>query len=213
MPRTSAFPRRATILVATLALLAPGCRYFRPAQPEVGENLASFEAKYGTIDETLETLRLAIQDKSTTIGQSAYIGGFADPTTDAQGFSATFDPITVARFSNPSLDWTFQKEEQFYSNLSRLLPTATFVFSWGEFRGAPDDDIQATTAVLYRSYVLDASPDEGQTYVHIARGNAELHLVLLGTKWKIVQWVDSEDPLADFTAGEQSFGQLRLAGP
>lgn len=206
--------RFALLGLAVLAIVAGGCRFFRPAQAEIPEGgVEPIELNYTTIENTLETIRLAIQDKSTTNGQSAYIQAFADPTTDGVGFTAEFDPITAARFPGQSTEWNIDREELFYSNLSRVYPTSQFTFAWGDFRGAPDDDETSVPAVIYRSYLLLATPDEGQTFVNVARGNAALYFIQVGTQWKIVKWIDSEDPLADFDADELSFGQLRLAGP
>jgi len=194
------------------ATLASGCNYFRPTRPELPTgNL--IVPRYTAPDTTLNTLLLAIQDKSATNGQSAYVGGFADLDTDGAAYQAFFDPLTLARFPGQATDWDIGREEIFYGNLSRQLPTAAFLMNWGEFRGAPFDDIQASTAILYRSYLLQATPDDGATYVPVARGNAEIHFALLNGNWKIVQWRDSEDPDANFDLGELSFGQLRLAGP
>jgi hypothetical protein len=196
------------------ALLLAGCNYFRPAQPEIPSNVApSVPTDYSTPDATLQTLKLAIEDKSTTTGQTAYMGAFANPAADGQGFTATFDPLTVARFNpTPDTNWSFDREQLFYSNLSRVDGDFKFLFSWGDFLG-DRDVIEPTTATLYKSYILEATQNEGASYVHEARGNAEIHMVLIGNKWKIVQWIDSEDPHADINAGQRSFGFLRLAGP
>jgi len=208
-------PIFALLFVVTFAL--PGCDYFRPAQPEPfdGENpLPPVRADYSDPERTLETLQLAIQDKSATNGQAAYIGGFADPATDDQGFSATFDPFTVARFDHPDTDWNLGREQFFYSSLSRYAPGFTYLFAWGhEFESAPEDTRDATTATLYRSYRLRANPAGRDTLVNEAFGNAELHFILVGNKWKIVKWIDTENPRANFDAEEKSFGYLRLAGP
>jgi len=204
----------ALLALALFALPSTGCNYFRPSQPEVPTGGADIVADYSSPDKTLETMQLSIQDKSGTNGQSAYTGAFASEVLDGEGFTATFDPITVARFpQGTSTTWDLSREEIFYSNLSRLLPTSTFVFSWGEFRGAPEDQPDATPAIFYRSYQIRATPDDGATYVPVARGNAELRMKRFGSSWKIVLWIDSEDPLANFDLGELSFGQLRLAGP
>lgn len=205
----------AGVLIAlglAVAMFATGCNYFRPTRPETPLSDV-IVPRYTQPDTTLYTLLLALQDKSATNGQSAYIGGFADPENDGAAFVAEFDPLTVARFPGQPTDWDIGKEEIFYGNLSRLLPTSAFLMAWGDFRGAPSDDFQATTAILYRSYLLQATPDDGATYVPVARGNAEIHFALLRGSWKIVRWIDSEDPQADLNLGELCFGQLRLAGP
>lgn len=211
-------PRKPAIaLVFAVTFALAGCDYFRPAQPEIGGDnpLPPVQVDYGDPEKTIETLQRAIQDKSATNGQAAYIGGFADPATDDQGFSATFDPFTVARFENPDTDWNLGREQFFYSNLSRYAPGFTYLFTWGhEFASAPEDARDATTATLYRSYRLRAQPaDRADTLVNEAFGNAELHFVLVGNKWKIVKWIDTENPTANLLVGEASFGYLRLAGP
>ncbi len=199
------------LALAALALLS-GCNFFRPSRPELPTGNPLIPS-YTAPETTLVTLALAIQDKSGSNGQSAYIGGFASPVADGQGFTADFDPATVARFPGQSTAWDVGREEIFYANLSRLLPSAAFVFTWGDFLGAPDDRPNANPAVFYRSYLLLATPDEGSTYVNVARGNAELHFVKFGSRWKLVRWIDSEDPAANINNGELCFGQLRLAGP
>lgn len=205
----------ALVLAGSLALA--GCDYFRPSQPEIGPDggLPPVETDYSLPTKTLDTIQRAIQDKSATNGQTAYIAGFTDPTTDGQGFTASFDPFTIARFGNPApnTDWSLDREQLFYSNLSRFAPGLTYFFSWGDFPRAPQDENGATTATLYRSYRLQAKPADRDTLLYEAYGNAELHFVLVGNKWKILKWIDSEDPQADFTANQVSFGYLRLSGP
>lgn len=200
-----------TLALGVLAL-ATGCDYFRPTRPELPA--ANYPVpRYTQPETTLVTLGLAIEDKAATNGQSAYIGGFANPATDGAGYIAEFDPITVARFEGQSTEWDIGREEIFYANLSQLLPNSIFLFAWGTFPGAPDDDEESTPRIYYRSYLIRATPDDGRTYVTVARGNAALHMIQVGGAWKIVRWVDSEDPEASFEDGEFSFGQLRLEGP
>ena len=209
--------RSSWIALAALGLALSGCNYFRPAQPELprgsGTQGSGVHVNYSAPDSTLATLKLAIQDKSATNGQSAYVGGLADPTTDDVEFTATFDPLTLARFSTPpSTAWGLQNEQLFYAALSQIDASFTFSFTWGVFQGAVNDELNPTTATLYRSYTLRATQDGGATYINEARGNAELHLILSGSRWKIVKWIDSEDPHAEFINGEKSFGYLRLGG-
>ena len=203
------------VLVATFGL--SGCDYFRPAQPEIGPggSVPPVTINYSSPEKTLETIQFAIQDKSATNGQSAYIGGFANPATDGEGFTTTFDPFTLARFQTPpNTDWNVDREQNFYSNLSQVLAGFSFTFDWGhDYPRAPEDVPGATTWTLYRSYRLFAKPADRDTFVNEAYGNAELHFVLVDNKWKIVKWIDVEDSRADFNAGQQSFGFLRLTGP
>jgi hypothetical protein len=199
------------IATGLIALLC-GCNYFRPSQPELPTS-TGVDADYSSAEATILTIQQAIRDKSSTNGQSAYIGAFSDLGSDGVAYVAEFDPITVARFPGQPIDWDRGREEIFYANLARLLPSSTFDFVWGTFTGAPDDDRQTDSAILYRSYLITATPDDGLTSVPVARGNAQLHFVKIRDNWKLVRWIDSEDPLADFLSGELSFGQLRLAGP
>ena len=133
------------------------------------------------------------------------------------GFTTTFDPNTLARFSQqdqPNTDWNLDREQLFYLNLARFTPGLQYFFSWGtDFPRAPQDETGATTATLYRSYRLTAKPTDRDTLLSEAFGNAELHFVLVDNKWKIVKWIDSEDSRADFNANQVSFGYLRLSGP
>lgn len=198
----------ATLLVVALV----GCNYFEPTKPEPPPKGTRIVPRYTAPETTLVTMELAVEDKSANNGVDAYAGALADTLTDAAEFRAFFDPITLARFPGQSSVWSRDREQIFYSNLSRLQPGVTVVFTWGSFRGAPDDDHQATTALLYRSYQMYAAPDQ-TNLVPIARGNADLYFVLSGGVWKLVRWQDHEDPLADFNRGELSFGQLRMAGP
>ena len=195
-------------------LTLAGCDYFRPAQPEVsGDVVPPVPTDYSTPEATLTTVQLAIQDKSASTGTTAYRQAFANPLTDGQGFSATFDPNTLLRFTAPDIDWNFDREQIFYSKLSQLDASFKFVFGWGhDFPRAPPDETGASTATLYRSYSLRATTD-GSLYVYEAFGYAEIHFVLVDNKWKIVRWIDFEFPQADFNAGQKSFGFLRLSGP
>src|ERR1041385_6304206 len=111
--RTLAF---ALLFLVTFAL--PGCDFFRPARPEIGAggDLPPVHTDYSLPEKTLETIQAAIEDKSATNGQSAYIEGFADPATDGEGFTTTFDPNTLARFSaqdQPNTDWSLDREQLF----------------------------------------------------------------------------------------------------
>jgi len=212
-PRTPTF---ALLLLVTFAL--SGCDFFRPARPEVGPegNLPPVHTDYSLPDKTLDTIQAAIQDKSATNGQSAYIDGFADPASDGEGFTTTFDPNTLARWSAqdlPPTDWNLDREQLFYTNLSRFASGFQYFFTWEKWQAAGDDISGSTTATLYRSYRLTAKPADRDTLVNEAYGNAELQFVLVGNKWKIVKWIDHEDPHADFEANQVSFGYLRLQGP
>lgn len=195
-----------------LAILVTGCNYFRPSQPEIPRE-DGVVPDYSSAEATLLTIVQSIRDKSSTNGQSAYIGSFADLTADGVAYVAEFDPITIARFPGQPTDWDRGREEIYYAKLCQLLPSATFDFVWGTFLGAPDDDRQTSSAILYRSYLIQATTDQGNTIVKVARGNAALHFAKIQNDWKLVRWIDSEDPAADFNSGELSFGQLRLAGP
>ncbi len=204
------------IALFAAAIGLSGCNYFRPAEPQTGDIGPIVLTDYSTPDNTLSTLALAIDDKSATTGQSAYIGGFADPSSDGQDFTATFDAATVARFNPaPDLNWSIQHEQLFYHNLSQLAPGFKFVFGWGPYPAGGNDvtDLSAGTATLFRTYSLQATPDDGTTLRYEALGIAELHLIRVGSKWKIVKWIDTEDQHADFDNNQRSFGYLRLAGP
>lgn len=200
------------LLLAVLAL--GGCDYFRPSQPEVGGDIVPpVPTDYSNPEATLTTVQLAIQDKSASTGTTAYAQAFANPVTDGQGFTTTFDASTLARFTAPDVNWNFEREQIFYSKLSQLDASFKFVFGWGhDFPRAPPDDIGTSAATVYRSYSLRATTD-GSVYVYEAYGYAEIHLALLNNKWKIVTWIDFEFPQADFNAGQKSFGFLRLSGP
>jgi hypothetical protein len=202
---------RVTALLAVLGL-ASGCDYFRPTQPAPPSG-TGFNAVYDSPAATLNTLRLAIEDKAATNGRVAYLGGIANPDGEGDGFSTTFDPLTIERFPGESTDWSYEREAEFYANLSIFLSTSTFAFTWGDFPGAPDDEPDATPAVFYRSYLLRASSDGGNNYTTIGRGNAELHFIKVGNLWKLEKWIDHEDPQANRELGEESFGHLRLSGP
>ena len=97
-----------------------------------------------------------------------------------------------------------------------MLPGYAFNFTWKvgyvPLQTAPEDELLATTATLYRNYRILAYRDVTDDQF-VARGNAEIHFALIRGNWKIVQWRDHEASDADFNRGELSFGQLRLAGP
>lgn len=197
----------ATLLIAALA----GCDYFRPARPEIPVG-GGVVGRFTAPETTLVTLQLAVIDKSATNGQSVYTACFADTSVDAIAFHAFFDPVTAARFPNSDLSWDIAREQIFYANLSRVQAGSKFIFSWTDHPEAGNDVIEPASAILHRAYLIQATPDD-ILYVPVAKGFADIYLVLSGGSWKIYRWQDFEDPNADFNTGEVSYGQLRLSGP
>lgn len=215
-PATTKFATLSSAALALTTLLlvgaaATGCNFFEPADPEppIGGGIVP---RFAEPETTLVTMGAAIMDKSATNGETVYAQCLADTASENAEFHAFFDPATLERFHVDAPDWDREREKVFYTYLARQRTGLRFVFAWGPDPGAPDDDHQATTALLYRSYQLFALGDNSS--VTVAKGFADLYFIKnQNNQWKLVRWQDHEDPAADFENNEFSFGQLRMAGP
>jgi hypothetical protein len=197
---------------AWIASSGAACSLFRPATPEPPSGSA-IVPDYRTIDATLETMALGIEDKARTNGLTAYVGALADTNADQRAFHAFFDPLTLSRYvGTVPQDWNRALEEQkFYPSFVRLpvAAAADYAMEWNTDLSAGNDDITDATALLHRHYrviatVADGTPDT------VASGFADLYLVKSSAnRWALVRWDDREDPNPP-GPDALSFGQRRL---
>jgi hypothetical protein len=192
-------------LAAGLAavLLPAGCiGLFEPATPQRPSDSGgpAVHVDYTTPGATLATLAAAISAKGLSNGPSAYLGGFADPVRDGIGFTMVFDPdvARVYETSQPGLPvptWDLRLESGFYSSFIGLR-TDPYALIWSPYEEHGNDDTDdPELAILHRRYAVVVGTPEGVFPDSIAAGIADLTLRLFGSRWAIVQWVDTVDPL------------------
>jgi len=213
--RTRSASLAALLAAALLILPAMGCiGLFEPAVPEppIGTGGGSeLNVDYSTPDATLETIAGAFAFRTRSDAVAAYLGGFANPETDAIPLLVQFDVQVLA--GRPEPTWTRSTEQTFYNSLFEL-DSHDYLFVWDTYDGRPDDtdDEQAGRASRYRSYRLFAISDAGST--RLAAGRADLDFRKLPNgNWVITRWGDIVDP--EFgpnpdEAGDRSFSRLRL---
>jgi hypothetical protein len=196
-------------------LLAAGCEWFKPAEPERFENDRTVIPDFTTADKTLETLDLALEDKGTSNGLSVYTSSFADTTNESRGFHAFFDPATLNRMQALGVivpaDWELTHEGVFYSKLvTTTVPlSARIDFIWRNDFTEGEDERRADYAILHREYAMYYTLAE--TTRAVARGLATLRIERLSpTRWAIVTWQDREFVGARRDLGEISMGERRL---
>lgn len=169
------------------------CNLFRPAVPEAGGVGRIVPTNYRDPDATLATLALAIEDKGRGNGQSVYLGGLADSTTDGRAFHAFFDPAVLSRFQPGQIppDWNLTYERNFYSNFARFR-TGEYGVHW--FPDDPNpDQFEFDTATLHRKYEIYERIDGGDSLL-IAIGFADLYFISHSGDWVIARWQDRVDP-------------------
>jgi len=200
--------------ILLLALVAGGCDYFKPAQPEAPTN-APFTADYTTPDATLETVSLAIHDKARTIGLTAYHQAFAESTSaSTPAYHQFFWPPEAdewERLYHSVPVWDLPREGNFYVRFVGLFPDA-YDLLWEPDLNLPDSSNPTGDVVyLHRHYLVRRVTDAGDEIGRVAIGFADLTLVHLGDQWKITIWQDRVDPAADPNDSEQlTMGRRRL---
>jgi hypothetical protein len=203
---------RSWISVLLLALLAGGCDYFKPAQPEPPAN-APFTPNYTTPDAVLETMALAIRDKAGTIGLTAYTQAFAESTSAStpayhQFFWPAEEQEWALHHSVPV--WNLTTERNFYVKLVGLFPAA-YELLWEPDQNLPDPIPTGDVVYLHRHYLVHRVTENGDEIGKVARGFADLTLVRQGDEWKITIWQDRIDPDADPNDPDQlTMGRRRL---
>ncbi len=198
------------------AVVASGCGYFRPADPEPpsGDTLIP---NYETPEDVLETLAQAISYKAS--GVTAYIGGFADTLSDDRGYHGFFDPTTLQWANQTGVtipaDWNRIREEEFFSGfvtLSEVPANSVFSMEWDPDPTQGEDETGTDRQVLHRQYQAFATLTSGDE-IPIAKGFATLEFIRMSaTRWVIVRWQDREDPTAIVAEGEICIGRRRLDG-
>lgn len=195
-----AIRRLSPALLALVLLLPLGCvNPFKPSDPEAPSGDGVVES-FKTTEEVLETLRLAIENK-TVNGENAYAHCFADSVAPSDiAFRAFYDPAVVAVWSTdapiPAPEpWNLALENKVPRYLFGVRQNATYSWQWSRDPFSGNDEESGTTALLHRKYVLLATdPSSSNTGEVIAVGYCDLNMVFNGTRWSIVRWTDRVDP-------------------
>ncbi len=202
--RHSILRRLAPLLAATALVLAGCVNPFKPSDPEIPTGIAVLEV-FKTTDDVLETMRLAIEAKSTN-GENAYRHCFSDSVTATDiAFRAIYDQAAKQAWqagvsiSAPE-PWNLPEYE---SKVPRFLYTvrqnAAYSWVWLPDRTSGNDEETGSTALLHRQYLLKATAPNSSTNEIIAQGYCDLSLVFNGSRWLIVRWVDRVDPAVGAT--------------
>jgi hypothetical protein len=203
------------LLVASGGLLAGCVNFFRPGEPQPppGSSGARIPLQYTSPAATLNTIKAAISAKGSGNARAAYIGAFANTTTDGVSFSATFDPVVVERrraSGRTVPTWTLELEENFYSRFV-LLRSAAYDLRWSEHPTAGSDEVGDDDATLHRRYEVFLADEAGSTLGRIAVGLVDLTFRKVDGRWAIVLWEDRLDAAADPNDPDEiSLGERRL---
>lgn len=191
---------RALWVLALLGLLAGACyNPFKPADPEPPDS-SGVPEKWGTPEEVLETVGLALASRSTN-GATAYLRAFAESTVAGDkafrafydgGVKSSWQAATSLTAPEP---WDIQLERNVHAAVSAIRPTFGYTWVWDRDLDSPIDDDPALsdTVVYHRHYTLLAAPQNGTGEV-IAIGYADLAMQKSGGRWFIYRWVDRVDP-------------------
>jgi hypothetical protein len=199
--------RQSTSLLLALALAGglPGCGLFQPTEPEPPSG-GVVQADYSDPEATLNTLRLAIDDKGTTTGLTAYLDGLASPGRDGLDFNALHlasvkqalqDVVTIP---DP---WTHVLESAFYPRLIGI-DGAAYAMRWEiDTRFQAEDQIGDQDAVLNRVYLIQTASRT------IAKGYAKLTFRQTAPgRWVVVTWEERNVEPGD--SENDTFSMLRL---
>lgn len=173
-----------------LAAAAPGCGLFKPTEPEPPSG-GVVQADYSEPAATLETLRLAVEDKGRTTGLTAYLDGLAEPGRDGLDFNAIPLASVVQTLQNAqvtvTLPWTHALESGFYPRLIDIDPTAYSMHWEVDQRFVAEDQIGSDDAVLNRIYIIQS------TTRPVAKGYAKLTFKQTAPgRWVIVTWEERD---------------------
>lgn len=205
----------AVLLVAGVS----GCNYFRPEKaPPPSDPIPP--ADYSQPEQTLETLKLAIEDKRS-ISAGNYIGVFADSTLEQiPGYHQYFYPDDAVLWAqsgkNVPQDWNTRLERRFFdvgpTSLINILPNVTYEVTFAKDPENPDREGTDPT-ILHRHYqILAIDPNSGDELEVIAYGFADLTFVQApGGNWRITRWDDRRDLVQNpFGLPQVTWGQRRL---
>jgi hypothetical protein len=214
----------ALVLLVLLAGAAAGCKFFRPdTPPPPGDPPPPFD--YSQPEQTLETLRLAIEDKRS-ISAGNYIGVFADSTLEQiAGYHQYFYPEDALLWAqsgrNVPEDWNVRLERRFFdvgpTSLINVNPNAIYEVTFSKDPGNQDrenfDDGEGRTTILNRQYqVLAIDPNSNEIIEVIAYGFARLTFRQApGGDWRIISWDDKRDLVPNpYGLPQVTWGQRRL---
>ncbi len=216
---TTVRTHRLAATLAALALaggLAGGCDYFKPATPEAPQSGEVVNIDLSSPDQTLETLRQAVEAKGLKSGDVAYRACFADSTTTTTpAFHAFFWPEDANTWTSQGkllpTDWTLRDEGPFYNVGPRALVNLRdedYSMSWDVEK---PDEFGPGSATLHRHYLVVANGTAGVAEI-IAKGYADLVLVQQSStgNWVITQWQDRADPNVDPVLPQKTWGLRRL---
>jgi len=216
--------RSVLVLLVLLAGAAAGCKFFRPdTPPPPGDPPPPFD--YSQPEQTLETLRLAIEDKRS-LSAGNYIGVFADSTIEQiPGYHQYFveeDALLWAQSGrNVPEDWNVRLERRFFdvgpTSLINVNPNALYEVTFVKDPDNADredfDDGEGRTTILNRHYqILAIDPNSNEIVEVIAYGFARLTFRQApGGDWRITRWDDKRDPVPNpYGLPQVTWGQRRL---
>jgi hypothetical protein len=187
-------------VLALLALLVGACTNpFKPADPEPPDS-SSVPEQWGTPEEVLETMALALASRSTN-GATAYLRAFAESTVAGdRAYRAFFDGAVKSSWQAATQltapePWDIQLERNVHAAVSAIRPTYDYTWQWSPDNDSPIDDDPAVsdTVVYHRRYTLLATPKDGASEI-IAIGFADLAMQKKEGRWSVYRWVDRVDP-------------------
>lgn len=215
------FGRRAGIMaLLTLATCLAGCNWFRPEKAPLPSDPPP-PSDYTQPEQTLETLKLAIEDKRS-LSAGNYIGAFADSTLEqVPGFHQFFYPAEADQWrqsgKNVPEDWDVRLERRFFdvgqSSLINLNPNTYYEVTFTRDDDSPPDLVGVSPTILHRKYQIVAFDESSNQAVEIiARGIAHLTFYETpGKLWRITRWDDEPDLSSNvFGLPQVSWGQRRL---
>jgi hypothetical protein len=204
------------VLMAT-GLLGSGCDYFKPAKPEAPSDSNNIVPDYTSVEATLQTIQSAVEAKGQRAGDAAFRGAFADSTAPSTPachffFSVQDAAAWTSQLQTVPTDWTLRDEAPFFNVGPRSLVNLRddpYAMSW-EPEDSNPDDLGATVSTLHRRYKIYAVGNDGSVAEIIAKGYADLVLVLdANNNWVITRWNDRIDPEVDASGLIQKTWGLR----
>jgi hypothetical protein len=217
--------RPVLVLLVVLAGAAAGCNFFRPdTPPPPGDAPPPFD--YSQPEQTLETLKLAIEDKRS-ISAGNYIGVFADSTLEQipgyhQYFVAEDALLWAQSGRNVPEDWNVRLERRFFdvgpTSLINVNPNAIYEVTFSKDPEFPDregfiDPFGRLSTILHRHYqILAIDPNSNEITEVIAYGFADLTFHQApGGDWRITRWDDRRDLVPNpYQLPQVTWGQRRL---
>lgn len=205
------------VLVFALAVgaLAAGCQNpFTPATPQAPSGTPVVE-NWTLPDSVLRTMADALMNHSAS-GRNAYYNALADSTSPAMPeFYAFAYPTVADLFPTAPTVWDSKLEKLFYDNLINVYGTYTYSFKWSEDLSQVADegaDGSGTTALLHRTYQLQAISPDGNDVRIVTIGAADLSFAKVEGRWYLIRWQDrlSKDWPVPSDSDHPSMGWRRL---